>query len=383
MSAFGPGPVDPALLSGDRGPSVVAVAVIGIVVSTLAVVMRFWSRAVASNVVLWWDDWAMLMTVVFSHTLQALSIWLTTVGLGKHKVAIPMQHFVPQFRGQRISLVFYSATIWGIKISALLLYGRLFRISSRFVKVLWATGAIVTAWWIIVTIYPWSFCSPIAKAWDPLLPGTCKESTPWYYASAFINAFLDLVVLLLPMPVIWRLQMKARRKIAVAGVLLIGYSSAFLSFARFIIIVINPTILSAAGPTSDPTWNLVPLLYLSMLEGPLAIIALCGPAIHQLLTRAINFGSLASLFTSRGRGTGKKSSGGSSGRQAGFSELKASGNVNTWPLATFQSTSSGTAINTPDTYPQKNSNDQLPQFSVRPIENLDSVERHQREKQMV
>ena len=44
--------------------------------------------------------------------------------------------------------------------------------------------------------------------------------------------------------------------------------------------------------------NLVPILYLSMLEAPFAIIALCGPSINQLVHRSTQFG-LGSLFDTR------------------------------------------------------------------------------------
>lgn len=373
MESFDFTNMDPATSAADRGPSVVAVAVVGIVVSTIAVIMRFWSRAVASTLVLWWDDWAMLITVLFSHTFMAIDIYMTTVGLGKHSWVIPLENLKPEIQAQRVGLVFYAATIWGIKISALLLYSRLFDKSSpRFGMVLKATGVVVTIWWIIISIYPWSFCNPIAKNMDPMLPGECWESKPWYYASAFINAFLDLWVLLLPMPIVWKLRMSRKKKIAVTGVFLFGYCSAFLSFARFIIIAVNPSILSVAPP-ADPSWDLVPLLYLSMLEGPFAIVALSGPAIHQLTARAINYRSLASLFTSRGRGTGKKSSGNSSGRQPGFPGMSGNNNINTWPLPTAASISSVTAINEPWSQKHSNENDwqNTPDVQFITMANLD------------
>jgi hypothetical protein len=221
MSALGS--MTTAADSANRGPSVVAVAAIGIAVSTIAVGLRFWSRAVASTLVLWWDDWALLVTILFSHGFLAADIYMTTVGLGQHSWMIPLENLKPSIIAQRVGLVFYTCTIWGIKISALLLYGRLFHMSERFVMALRATGVVVTIWWIIVTVYPWTFCNPLAKNVDPMLPGTCWENQTWYYASSFINAFLDLAVLLLPMPVIWNLRMTRKKKFAVTSVLFLGY----------------------------------------------------------------------------------------------------------------------------------------------------------------
>lgn len=223
MSSPGFTDVDPAEANADRGPSVVAVASICLAVSTTAVALRFWSRAVASTLIFWWDDWAMLLTILFSHAFLAIEIYMTTLGLGKHSWTIPLENLKPNITAQRVSLVLYTSTIWGIKVSALLMYGRLFHMSQRFVVILRITGVVATIWWILTAIYPWSFCDPIAKNIDPFLPGTCWENIPWYYASSFINAFLDLVVLILPVPVIWRLRMSRRKKFAVTMVLLLGY----------------------------------------------------------------------------------------------------------------------------------------------------------------
>jgi hypothetical protein len=224
MFVPGFGDVDPARAGEDRGPALIAVAVIGMAVSTLAVVMRFWSRAVASTLVHGLDDWAMLLTLAFSHTFCAFAIYMTTVGLGKHAWAVPLEYLKPSLTAQRIALVFYTATIWGIKITALLMYGRLFHTSPRFVLLLRISGAAITVWWLITAIYPWFFCSPVAKNVDPFMEGTCWENIPWYYASAFINAFFDLLVLALPVPVVWRLRMTRRKKIAVTFVFLLGYA---------------------------------------------------------------------------------------------------------------------------------------------------------------
>jgi hypothetical protein len=56
----------------DRVPDVIAVATVGITISTIAVTLRFWSRAVTGMLNFWWDDWLILTTTIFSHAFQAL-----------------------------------------------------------------------------------------------------------------------------------------------------------------------------------------------------------------------------------------------------------------------------------------------------------------------
>ncbi|KJZ75224.1 hypothetical protein HIM_05418 [Hirsutella minnesotensis 3608] len=335
----------------DRGPGIVACAVVAMAVSTIVVILRFWSRVVAASLIFWWDDWAMLLTLAVSHAFLAVNIWWTTIGLGRHAWMVPLDKVTTNAAANITGLTLYSTCIYLIKISALLLYARIFKRSSRaFLRSLAVVGGLMTCWWIMCAIIPWTFCRPWRKNVDPFLPGYCKPHTSWFLASAFINAFLDLVVLLLPTPAIWRLQMNTSKKISVTFVFLLGYSSAFLSFARFIIIVRDPDMLAAEGPTADPSWNLVPLLYLSMLEAPLAITALCAPSINQLVARAVKYRSLSSLFTtnphptpvaqSNGSGSNRKRSrdtadSGSSGRGPHSEKYSPSG---PWPLSDASST---------------------------------------------
>ena len=45
-------------LTANRGPQVVSAAAAIIVLSTIAVGFRVWSRALSKKAEFWWDDWA-------------------------------------------------------------------------------------------------------------------------------------------------------------------------------------------------------------------------------------------------------------------------------------------------------------------------------------
>ena len=135
----------------------------------------------------------------------------------------PSSEIVPNDIANRVALTLYSVAITLVKVSALMLYARLFQVNKPFRITLWALGGIATAWGIVLILVPWMFCHPLSKNVDPLGPGTCMSNTPWYLGSAFINAILDLTILFLPTPIIWRLQLKLKRKILISIVLLFGY----------------------------------------------------------------------------------------------------------------------------------------------------------------
>ncbi|KAH8765411.1 hypothetical protein F5883DRAFT_674707 [Diaporthe sp. PMI_573] len=290
----------------DRVPDIIAVATVGITISTIAVTLRFWSRAVTGTLNFWWDDWLILTTTIFSHAFQALGLAWTSFGLGQHIENVAFSAVLPGNYMSHASITLYAICIWLIKLSALFLYARIFKQSRTLRRILWALGIAVTAWMVCTVIIPWFNCTPVSKTLDPFGPGYCFDRMPWYLASAFINAFIDLAILLTPMPTIWRLQMTRRKKISVTFVFLLGYCSAFLSFARFIMIIRDPLLMSVEM-AADPYWRTIPLILISFLEAPVAIVALCAPAIGQLGTYIFqnrSYASLLSLFSTR-KSTGK------------------------------------------------------------------------------
>lgn len=128
----------------------------------------------------------------------------------------------------------YNTTIWLMKLSALTLYGRIFRVSDRMRKALWVLGVILTLWWAAIAVTSWMECKPLIKTLDPTIPGECPGlGLPYYYALAIINPIFDFIILCLPIPLIWKLYMPVQKKLLVMVVMLIGYSCVLSWLYRF------------------------------------------------------------------------------------------------------------------------------------------------------
>lgn len=66
-------------------------------------------------------------------------------------------------------------------------------------------------------------CSPRRKIWQPWLPnGHCFSSDIWNMASGMFNAISDIIILILPMPCLWRLQMPLKKKLITMGIFATG-----------------------------------------------------------------------------------------------------------------------------------------------------------------
>ncbi|KAI0203320.1 hypothetical protein F4808DRAFT_449283 [Astrocystis sublimbata] len=65
-------------------------------------------------------------------------------------------------------------------------------------------------------------CIPLSQYWDPKPDGWCRDPVISDSATVAGNLVLDAFVLLLPLPILWRLQMSIRDKITVTSMFSIG-----------------------------------------------------------------------------------------------------------------------------------------------------------------
>ena len=61
------------------------------------------------------------------------------------------------------------------------------------------------------------------KAWVPTDSGHCLNIGAWYLGTALANVILDIMILLLPVPILWRLKMEKTKRLLVILVFACGY----------------------------------------------------------------------------------------------------------------------------------------------------------------
>ena len=65
-------------------------------------------------------------------------------------------------------------------------------------------------------------CTPIQTFWSLGGPRTCIDILKYYLGVAVPNVLTDVILLLLPVPWIWKLVMSRSQKIALTGIFLLG-----------------------------------------------------------------------------------------------------------------------------------------------------------------
>ena len=91
-------------------------------------------------------------------------------------------------------------------------------------------------------------CNPIHKAWDltGTVPGSCIDVNALFYANAGLDIFQDALIYVLPMRMLYQLQVPKRQKIALMMVFAVG---------GFVVItgMIRLNYLKVAQNTPDPS----------------------------------------------------------------------------------------------------------------------------------
>lgn len=74
--------------------------------------------------------------------------------------------------------------------------------------------ALVTISQLIFTFLLSFACNPIAKQWDPSIPGSCINTLPTYFALGGTSLAWDVLIIVLPFPILRRLQLTKRNKVS-------------------------------------------------------------------------------------------------------------------------------------------------------------------------
>ncbi|KAL4883894.1 hypothetical protein BJY04DRAFT_215786 [Aspergillus karnatakaensis] len=204
-----------------------------------------------------------------------------------------------------VALIFVANTpIWGVAISAvkvsmLLLYGYIFRSETIFRYICYACIAFQVSWGISVTLSSLLLCRPLKINWYPTIPGDCGSTKAHYLSMHIINLLLYVIVGLLPVPMLWKLRMKRRKKIEIA--IMFGLGTAICIITIFRIDTVNDLV------DDDITYTTTSLSVFTILETLLGVILASLPLLRPILDRILGSRSMSRASTPNPRISGQAS----------------------------------------------------------------------------
>ncbi|MCJ1360347.1 MAG: hypothetical protein MMC33_010352 [Icmadophila ericetorum] len=275
-----------AHINDDRTPGIIGGSIVLIVIATTTVVLRLVSRKIRSDRVrrktYQIDDYLIIIALILAWAMFIALMFCCHYGMGKHVLRVGLTSAFRYARSTYVLEAIYPACTTATKFSILLLYRRVFTTHNFHFRIALYIISTVLIGWAIAGFFTTVFqCWPVHVAWDRM-GGSCINIAAALIGLAVINTTINASILILPMPMVWALNMPYKQKIGICLIFLIGCGDVVSS-------IIRTWLTATANLTSiDVTWFEVDPLTLAFVEPCLGIICACLPVMRPFFQWAFS-----------------------------------------------------------------------------------------------
>ncbi|KAJ4138451.1 hypothetical protein NW768_002285 [Fusarium equiseti] len=214
-------------------PMIIAITIVLTILSLSIVTARLYIRWKARGMA--GDDWMSGLSMLFALIYSCICIAQTRYGLGLPIPDRPKENLIPYTRINFAGRPFYQLGISFFKIALLISYLRLLRGTDNkmYRNVIWFTIALVFMSHLGCTLALVFACSPVDRSWNPLKEGKCLPPGPSFTGYAVVTIVADIVVAVLPIPVLVKLEIKLAKKIGLIAIFTLGIFTTVCSIQRY------------------------------------------------------------------------------------------------------------------------------------------------------
>ncbi|KAK8036124.1 hypothetical protein PG993_008738 [Apiospora rasikravindrae] len=253
-------------------PTVLGVSVFLMALATASVAARFWTRVRILRMT-GLDDWLVLFSwgLVIGHGV--ICCCMTNVNLGRHVGFMTAKdEFIAFMKLFYSSLVVYNAALTAIKLAFLAQYHRIMTREGWTRRILIIVSCLIGLWCTSQMVIVVFQCQPISGFWAPTPNTVCVPSIPGLYISAAGNIATDLIIFILPLPMIRGLHLPPAQKAILSIVFCLGLVTTLISLLRLQYLKVSP----------DITWDIADSNFCSLAEISSGIICACLPTLKPL-----------------------------------------------------------------------------------------------------
>ncbi|KAI4861832.1 hypothetical protein F4820DRAFT_460636 [Hypoxylon rubiginosum] len=228
-----------------------------------------------------WDDWLCLASACCALATYLSNMGTVAVGFGN-----PLPSLTPENRQTALQTLWISPPLWGlssalIKMSIVASYLRIwsskpFKLFCRLLLFLIAVFGLTLFFGGVLA------CVPVQLSWTPPNArdgGHCIDLPRFMFVTSTLNTAVDLLIFAVPVPLVRRLQIARRQRVALLIVFTIGAVVCVASVLRLV------SIYQLLRVPTDPSSGGVALGLWSGVELTLAVICACLPTLRPVVAR--------------------------------------------------------------------------------------------------
>ncbi|KAI1496459.1 hypothetical protein F5X99DRAFT_400376 [Biscogniauxia marginata] len=259
-----------------NAPLVYTPAWIFVFVCPLVVGTRIWSRTRKGGN-LGADDYTILVSLVFALASGAIMLVGCHYGYGRHMKSLSAADSYEALKYFYLCQITYKTSINMTKASILLLYLRIFS-GVRWFK--WTCVFVLTCviLYCIASVTATILqCAPITAAFDKTIDHHCIDNSYFWFANAGFSIATDVIILTVPMPLVYSLQIPRVQKVALIIVFTLGVFVVITSCLRV-------TTIDLQAKSLDPLYDIASTMW-TIIEMNVAVICACLPQIRPLVIK--------------------------------------------------------------------------------------------------
>ncbi|QQK45155.1 integral membrane pth11 [Penicillium digitatum] len=274
---FGPAPSGIDLAENQQTQMLSAVITL-MIVGTVAVLWRMGIRTKTSPTNFGLDDFLICAALWFAYGTGICVIISIKYKNGWHQQALTDSEFVSLWKLLFAHVFIYSTTVTLTKSSITLFYRRIFNLRWSFYFAI----VIILAYFVAVVVTFAAACRPTSYFWEqylsPTAEGACIDVPQFFLVNGIAAVVIDIIILIVPAPVIWKLQMPKSQRVAVTSILLLGGGVCIAGIVRVVFLYKNTH-------SNDQSWTIAPVFMWSCVEPFIGIVCACLPTFLPMFRR--------------------------------------------------------------------------------------------------
>jgi len=267
----------------------------GITAATFAtafifVALRLYSKGYVHNL-LGVEDWIVIVSLILTIPTTGFALAMAKDGFGRHLWQLMDGDLLKALKNFYIAENMYVWILASTKISILFFYLRVFpHEPMRFA--FWGTMGLTTISTVTISLLTIFQCHPVSYFWNrDIHSGRCVDLNALAYANAAMSIIEDVLIVVLPIPIVAKLKMSLNKKLGIGLMFAIGSFGCIVSMIRL-------KALLSFGNSIDPTWDYTLVVIWTTLELAAAMICACLPALRRLFSHLF-----PGAFNTTGRST--------------------------------------------------------------------------------